>query len=69
MCFNEGDTYQLDLNSESFISTAIWEILAVVLVVWIVIKHFHGLRQSPTGLIIRDCFTVLIQSHALYFVV
>jgi hypothetical protein len=68
MCVNEIDTYQIDLISESLISTAVWEILAVVIVVWIVIKHFHELRQSPTGSIVRDSLMVLTQSHALYFV-
>ncbi|KAG1772503.1 hypothetical protein EV702DRAFT_625032 [Suillus placidus] len=67
MCLAEIDTDQLDLIYESLISTAIWEILAFILAVWIVIKHFHELRQCPTGSIIGDCFTVLTKSHAFYF--
>ncbi|KAG2048638.1 hypothetical protein BDR06DRAFT_754405 [Suillus hirtellus] len=59
---------RLDLSYESLISTAIWEILAFILAVWIVIKHLRELRQSPTGSTIGDCFIILIQSHAFYFV-
>jgi hypothetical protein len=68
MCVNEIDTYQIDLISESLISTTIWKILAIIIVVWIVIKHFHELRQSLTGSIVWDSLMVLTQSHALYFV-
>ncbi|KAG0694017.1 hypothetical protein DFH29DRAFT_1083988 [Suillus ampliporus] len=56
------------LDDETFIPTTVWEILAWFLAVWIVIKHFRELRQSPTGSTAGDCFTVLIQSHMLYFV-
>jgi len=68
-CLGEFDTNQKDLNNETLIPTTIWEILAFILAVWIVIKHFHQLRQSPTGSTIGDCFTVLIQSHTFYFAV
>jgi len=57
----------MNLGYESLISTAIWEILAFVLAVWVVIKHSRELRQSPTGSTIGDCFTVLTKSHAFYF--
>ncbi|KAG2113444.1 uncharacterized protein F5147DRAFT_770655 [Suillus discolor] len=63
------DTHQVDLGYESLIFTAIWEILAFILAVWIVIKHLRELRQSSTGSTIGDCFMVLIQSHAFYFAV
>jgi hypothetical protein len=68
MCLFSVDPDQIDLGYESLISTAIWEILASVLALWIVIKHFRELRNSATGSIIGDCFTVLIKSHAFYFV-
>ncbi|KAG2040420.1 hypothetical protein BDR03DRAFT_122509 [Suillus americanus] len=69
MClFEKIDTYQMNLGYESLISTAIWEVLASVLAVWIVIKHFHELRQSPTGTTIGDCIMALTKSHAFYFV-
>ncbi|KAG1886642.1 hypothetical protein F4604DRAFT_1281564 [Suillus subluteus] len=66
--FEKIGTYQMNLGYESLISTAIWEVLASVLAVWIVIKHFRELRQSPTGSTIGDCFMALIKSHAFYFV-
>jgi uncharacterized protein with PQ loop repeat len=59
--------YQVALSYEALVPTAIWEILAFVLAIWIVIKHFHELRQSPTGPTIGDCFMVLTKSHAFYF--
>jgi hypothetical protein len=67
-CVITNSTYQDNLGYESLIPTATWEILTFVLAVWIVIKHFKELRQSPTGSTIGDCFTVLIKSHAFYFV-
>ncbi|KAG1870810.1 hypothetical protein F4604DRAFT_1955921 [Suillus subluteus] len=67
MCVYTADTYHLDLGNESLIPTAIWEILAFVLAIWIVIKHFRELRQSSTGLTVRDYFMVLTKSHAFYF--
>ncbi|KIK37320.1 hypothetical protein CY34DRAFT_15800 [Suillus luteus UH-Slu-Lm8-n1] len=68
MCLYDPDAEQLDLSDESLISTAIWEILASALALWIVIKHFRELRTCATGSIIGDCFAVLIKSHAFYFV-
>ncbi|KAG1848100.1 hypothetical protein DFJ58DRAFT_476216 [Suillus subalutaceus] len=66
--FEKIGTYQMNLGYESVISTAIWEVLASVLAVRIVIKHFRELRQSSTGSTIGDCFMALIKSHAFYFV-
>lgn len=59
---------QMDMGFERFISFAIWEILAFILAVWIVIKHFRELRQSRTGSTTVDSFRVLTKSHAFYFV-
>ncbi|KAG1786335.1 uncharacterized protein HD556DRAFT_1531122 [Suillus plorans] len=66
--------YREDLNSELLISmiwvlNTVWEVLALCLSVWIVVKHFRDLRRlSPsTGLAIGECFRVLIKSHVLYF--
>ncbi|KAG2748213.1 hypothetical protein P692DRAFT_201790347 [Suillus brevipes Sb2] len=67
VCLFDPDPDQVYLFYESMISTAIWEILASVLALWIVIKHFRELRNSATGSIIGDCFTVLTKSHAFYF--
>ncbi|KAG0693996.1 hypothetical protein DFH29DRAFT_881025 [Suillus ampliporus] len=60
---------EIRLHDATLIPTVVWEILALFLAAWIVIKHFHELRQSPTGSTIGDCFTVLIRSHVLYFIV
>ncbi|KAG1798446.1 uncharacterized protein HD556DRAFT_1440155 [Suillus plorans] len=48
---------------------AVWELLALYLSVWIVVKHFRDLRRlgSSTGSTIRDCFRVLMRSHVHYF--
>jgi hypothetical protein len=67
ICIDYMDAYKTNLTYESMISTAVWEILALFLTVWIVIKHFHELRQSPSGATIGNCLTMLIQSHAFYF--
>ncbi|KAG2148800.1 hypothetical protein DEU56DRAFT_909111 [Suillus clintonianus] len=66
-CFFNIDEDVMALGSDMMIPTAIWEILAFCLAVWIVIKHLRELRQLQRGSTIWDCFTVLIQSHALYF--
>ncbi|KAG2124231.1 hypothetical protein DEU56DRAFT_917104 [Suillus clintonianus] len=67
MCIFELDASANDLNDDMLIPTATWEILVFFLAVWIVIKHFRELRQLHRGSTIGDCFTVLIQSHAWYF--
>ncbi|KAG2034005.1 hypothetical protein BDR03DRAFT_966291 [Suillus americanus] len=66
-CATEVSMYQMNSNFESMISTAVWEILALFLAVWIVIKHSRELRQSPTGSTIGDYFRILIESHTFYF--
>ncbi|KAG1841769.1 hypothetical protein F4604DRAFT_334060 [Suillus subluteus] len=66
-CTAKFDPRMIYLAYESVISTAVWEILALFLTVWIVIKYFRELRQSPTGSTIGDCLTILIESHAFYF--
>jgi hypothetical protein len=68
ICLYSAEPYQLDLIVENLVPTAIWEILTLVLAVWIVIKHFRELRQSAAGSTIEGCFTVLTKSHAFYFV-
>ncbi|KAG0697071.1 hypothetical protein DFH29DRAFT_947993 [Suillus ampliporus] len=68
MCSFIIDTDKMQLNNEILIPTVIWEILALFLAAYIVIKHYRGLRQSSTGSTVGECFTVLIKSHALYFV-
>jgi hypothetical protein len=65
--FYEGDI-QLLLPTFWILNT-VWEVLALCLSVWIAVKHFRDLRRlgPSTGLMIGDCFRVLIQSHVLYF--
>ncbi|KAG2036198.1 hypothetical protein BDR03DRAFT_1011922 [Suillus americanus] len=56
------------LGSIGWILSTVWEVLTLCLAAWIAVKHFRGLRQHSTGGIVRDCFTVLIKTHVLYFV-
>ncbi|KAG1885381.1 hypothetical protein F4604DRAFT_1918070 [Suillus subluteus] len=68
ICINYTvDTYTTNLTYESMISIAVWEILALFLTVWIVIKRFHELQQLPTGSTIGHRFTMLTHSHVFYF--
>ncbi|KAG1774487.1 hypothetical protein EV702DRAFT_1269943, partial [Suillus placidus] len=57
------------LISMTWILTAIWEVLALCLSMWIAVKHFRDLRRlgPSTGSTIGDCFRVLIKSHVVYF--
>ncbi|KAG2092658.1 uncharacterized protein F5147DRAFT_779596 [Suillus discolor] len=62
-CSYEGDSFLL--SAITWILGTVWEALVLYLSVRIAIKHF---RERPsTGLIIEDCFTVLIKSHVFYF--
>ncbi|KAG2365563.1 hypothetical protein BDR07DRAFT_630967 [Suillus spraguei] len=55
------------LDSIAWIFGTMWEVFALCLAVWITVKHFRELRQHSAGGIIRDCFTVLMKTHMLYF--
>ncbi|KAG2113963.1 hypothetical protein DEU56DRAFT_985174 [Suillus clintonianus] len=66
-CLYSLDANGLDLSYFMIIPTAIWEILAFFLAVRIAIKRLRELRQSQSGSTIGDYFTVLMQSHMLYF--
>jgi hypothetical protein len=55
------------LHSITWILTTVWEVLALFFTVWIAVKHFRELRQYSAGGIIGDCFTVLIETHMVYF--
>lgn len=66
-------TYNYDgaarlLMSTTWILRMVWEILVMCLVVWIVVKHFRQLRLSSQAGIIGNCFTILVKTHATYFV-
>jgi len=69
-------TYQCQINYSkdiplilfvTWILNTVWEVLALCLAVWIVVRHFRELRQHSAGGIIGDCFMVLMKTHALYF--
>ncbi|KAG1774121.1 hypothetical protein EV702DRAFT_1270135 [Suillus placidus] len=53
------------LIAETWILVTVWELLALCLAVWIVIKHLRELRRPSTGWTVQDCFTVLNQTHLL----
>ncbi|KAG1737903.1 uncharacterized protein EDB91DRAFT_474416 [Suillus paluster] len=53
--------------SMTWILATVWEVLALCLAVWIVIKDSLELQRPSTGWTIGDCFTVLIQTHVVYF--
>jgi hypothetical protein len=58
---------KLPLYSIPWILGVVWEVLALSLAIWIVIKHVRELRQHSPGGIIKDCFMVLMKTHTLYF--
>jgi hypothetical protein len=66
-CVYKADGGQQRLMADIWILTTTWEVLALGLAVWIVIKHFRELQPPCTGWTIEDCFTVLIKTHVLYF--
>lgn len=64
--YNYGGDAQI-LISTNWILYTVWEVLALCLAVWIAVKHFREQQRSPRGWTIKDCFTVLIQAHLVYF--
>ncbi|KAG2048455.1 hypothetical protein BDR06DRAFT_1013021 [Suillus hirtellus] len=69
-------TYQctFDFGDESILYYSIywgfitlWEVITMCLAIWIAVKHFQELRRLSGRRTIGDCFTVLIQSHLVYF--
>jgi hypothetical protein len=51
----------------TWILSTVWEVLALCLAVWIVVKHLRELQRSSTGWAIGDCFAVLMRTHVIYF--
>ncbi|KAG2137537.1 hypothetical protein DEU56DRAFT_804350 [Suillus clintonianus] len=49
------------------IAGLVWEVLALCLTVWVAIRHLRELQRRSTRWTVRDCFTVLIKTHAPYF--
>jgi hypothetical protein len=63
-CMTNIDTYMMHLIYESVIPTTIWEILALFLTIWVIIKYFREQKQLLTK---GNCFTILVESHVFYF--
>jgi hypothetical protein len=63
--FEEGVTLQIAII---WMITTAWETLALCIAVCIAVKHFRELRQTSSGGInIGDYFTVLMETHLIYF--
>ncbi|OAX32076.1 hypothetical protein K503DRAFT_21203 [Rhizopogon vinicolor AM-OR11-026] len=55
-------------SKEAWVFGIAWELLALCLALWIVVKHIRELQQSSTRWTAGDCFKVLIKTHVLYFI-
>ncbi|KAG2340614.1 hypothetical protein BDR05DRAFT_534884 [Suillus weaverae] len=64
--FTEGNTPLLIGVDWAYVTGLTWEVIALSFAVWIVVKHFCELRRQSKWSV-RDCFTVLIKTHVLYF--
>ncbi|KAG2340620.1 hypothetical protein BDR05DRAFT_535075 [Suillus weaverae] len=64
--FTGGNTPLLIGSDWEYVTGLTWEVIALSFAVWIVVKHFCELRQQSKWSV-RDCFTVLIKTHVLYF--
>jgi hypothetical protein len=62
--FEEGVTLQIAII---WMITTAWETLALCIAVCIAVKHFREVWQTSSGGIIGDCFTVLMETHLIYF--
>jgi len=68
-CVYEINASQQLRMFEAYIVATAWEALTLCLAIWIVVKHLRELQPRSTGRsIIGDCFTVLLKTHVLYFV-
>jgi hypothetical protein len=52
---------------EKWVLGTAWEVLAVCLAAWIVVKTFCELRRSSTGWTAGGCLAVLMKTHVFYF--
>ncbi|KAG1734507.1 hypothetical protein EDB19DRAFT_1727397, partial [Suillus lakei] len=57
------------MMAQIWILATIWEVFAMCLAAWIVVKHFRELQPPSTGWTIGNCFTVLMETRILYFAV
>jgi hypothetical protein len=60
------EDYQLLMDEKWVLGTA-WEVLAMCLTAWIVVKNFCELRRSSTGWTAGGCLAVLMKTHVFYF--
>jgi len=67
MCAFGIEGNALFLHEITWILGSAWETLALSLAVWIAIKHFRELQPTSTGWAVQDCFTILMETHVLYF--
>ncbi|KAG2132876.1 uncharacterized protein EDB93DRAFT_1255097 [Suillus bovinus] len=73
-----SDTYQCSLTYKGdgvfvcliiWTLSTVWEVLVLCLAVRIAVKHFRELRRYSAAGLIGDCFTVLMQTHLIYFAI
>lgn len=68
-CVYETDANQQLRMLETYAVATAWEALTLGLAIWIVVKHLRELRTQSRGqTVIGDLFTVLLKTHALYFI-
>jgi len=65
-CAYERDGDIQFLVNMTWILGTTWEALALLLAVWIAVKHFRELPR-PTRWAIEDCYTTLVKTHVFYF--
>jgi preprotein translocase subunit SecG len=67
VCYYNAEGNGLFLIKMMWLSATIWETLALCLAVWIAAKHFCELQRESTGWAVKNCLTVLIETHTFYF--
>ncbi|KIK38479.1 hypothetical protein CY34DRAFT_393301 [Suillus luteus UH-Slu-Lm8-n1] len=55
------------LDSTTWILATVWEVITLCLAARIAVRRFCELRRHSAGYIFRDCFTVLMKTHLIYF--
>ncbi|KAG1780347.1 hypothetical protein EV702DRAFT_774984 [Suillus placidus] len=69
-CVYEINSSEQQRMFEAYTVATAWEALTLCLAIWIVVKHLRELQPRSTGrTAVSDCFTVLLKTHVLYFVI
>ncbi|KAG2345185.1 hypothetical protein BDR05DRAFT_998776 [Suillus weaverae] len=69
-CVYEINSSEQQRMFEAYTAATAWEAVTLCLAIWIVVKHLRELQPRSTGwTAISDCFTVLLKTHVLYFVI